>query len=657
MTVAVTTAATASAQEAFMGRRYGTMATMDNEPNQPKPLRADGRVYADHLLHNRNFTTEIDSVTSSYPETTFARCTGGPCRRRLFGRLGADRLALLDTPPGFPGGSEQVVLGVEAAQHAAEAPHRARPHEGGPAAVVEVPAPAAAAGPHRAIQVFADPPHVAVLRVGSHLKARQVPLAHHAQGVHDIGRLRLGFPDHRAVPRAGPCAAEVEEVREPRDGGRPVEPGSTVPKLVYGSAVAAPDAREYRRFRRLEARREDYGVDLTLGAVLGDKASLPRLPHGAGDELDVGLRDGGVEVVGYEDALAADLVVGCELGTQLRVADMLLQQPPGRLLQEPAQNTVAPDHAVVHQVAHRELAKPVEPNELRERPQHALLLLQDLPIRAGHNPPGSTLEDHEAPDPRLYLRNDLDRRGPRPDDGDALAGEVVFVVPAARVERLTSEAIQTRHVREDGLGERPGARYEHVRAQTALRRNYAPRFDVVVPRRIKQLLAQGDPEPQSPVPYNRFKVVFDLRPRRERPVPLRVRGKGERVQVRRHVARHPRVQVVPPDPADAFAPLQDNEVFLPALPQTRGDGESAEARADNDLAQVAPGSPLATADLPALPADLRTGLDGGHAATPSRGRTDGHPPFYYQRGIERTNTMLLSVRLLREGLGTKPGRV
>jgi hypothetical protein len=42
MTVAVTTLATASAQEAFMGRRYGTMATMDNEPNQPNLFELTG---------------------------------------------------------------------------------------------------------------------------------------------------------------------------------------------------------------------------------------------------------------------------------------------------------------------------------------------------------------------------------------------------------------------------------------------------------------------------------------------------------------------------------------------------------------------------------------------------------------------------------------
>ena len=52
-----------------------------------------------------------------------------------------------------------------------------------------------------------------------------------------------------------------------------------------------------------------------------------------------------------------------------------------------------------------------------------------------------------------------------------------------------------------------------------------------------------------------------------------------------HIARHSRVRVVPPDPADALAPLQDDEVLLPALPQTRGDGEPAEAGADYDHAQ------------------------------------------------------------------------
>src|ERR687894_952824 len=216
------------------------------------------------------------------------------------------------------------MLGVEAAEHPPEAPHRVRPHQAGPAAAVEVPAPAAAAGPHRAIQVLGDPPHVAVLRVGTHLDARQAHLAHNSQCVDHVGRLGLGLPDYRAVPGAGPRAGEVEEVGEPGDGGRPVEAGPTLPDLGDGPAAATPDAREYRRVRRLEARREDYGVHLALGSVPGDEAPLARLPHGAGDELDVGLREGGVEVVGYEDSLAADLVVGRELGAKLRVADVLL---------------------------------------------------------------------------------------------------------------------------------------------------------------------------------------------------------------------------------------------------------------------------------------------------------------------------------------------
>src|ERR687894_810765 len=138
------------------------------------------------------------------------------------------------------------------------------------------------------------------------------------------------------MPGACPCTTKVEEIRESRDGGRPVETGPPAPNFVYGPAVATPDAREYWRLRRLEARGKDYSVHLALGAVLGDEASLPHLPHRTGDELDVGLYESRIEVVGYEDALAADLVVGCELGAQLRVVDVLLQQLPRLHLQKAA---------------------------------------------------------------------------------------------------------------------------------------------------------------------------------------------------------------------------------------------------------------------------------------------------------------------------------
>src|ERR687894_348559 len=108
------------------------------------------------------------------------------------------------------------------------------------------------------------------------------------------------------------------------------------------------------------------------------------------------------------------------------------------------------------------LREPVEPDELREHAQNALFVLRYLPVRAGHDPSRGPLEDDETPDPWLYRRDYLNRRGPRTDDGDALACEVVFVVPAARVERLAPKAVQPPHVGEAGFGERPGARYEHV---------------------------------------------------------------------------------------------------------------------------------------------------------------------------------------------------
>ncbi|MBX3155142.1 MAG: hypothetical protein KF773_04010 [Deltaproteobacteria bacterium] len=60
-----------------------------------------------------------------------------------------------------------------------------------------------------------------------------------------------------------------------------------------------------------------------LAAVGGDDAARRDARDAVGDDLDVVACEGRVEVVREEDALAADRVVGCELGAQRGVADLV----------------------------------------------------------------------------------------------------------------------------------------------------------------------------------------------------------------------------------------------------------------------------------------------------------------------------------------------
>ncbi len=60
-------------------------------------------------------------------------------------------------------------------------------------------------------------------------------------------------------------------------------------------------------------------------------------------------------------------------------------------------------------------------------------------VLARQEPVPGPLEDRHAADPRGDLGHELDRAGARADDADALAGEVVVVVPFGRVEAVARE--------------------------------------------------------------------------------------------------------------------------------------------------------------------------------------------------------------------------
>jgi hypothetical protein len=91
----------------------------------------------------------------------------------------------------------------------------------------------------------------------------------------------------------------------------------------------------------VEARAEDDGVNLALGAVLRDHGVGPDLGHAARDHLDVRLRQGRIPLVGRQDALAADAVVRRELPAQLGVLDLLLQVRHRDPLEQLADRAVA----------------------------------------------------------------------------------------------------------------------------------------------------------------------------------------------------------------------------------------------------------------------------------------------------------------------------
>ena len=86
-----------------------------------------------------------------------------------------------------------------------------------------------------------------------------------------------------------------------------------------------------RRFGGLEAGAHDDDVDGAGDAVLADDLVGGERGHRRIDDLDVRQRERGVVVVGQQKALAAGLVVRCELGAQRLVGDLLAQVVEGAL--------------------------------------------------------------------------------------------------------------------------------------------------------------------------------------------------------------------------------------------------------------------------------------------------------------------------------------
>ena len=155
---------------------------------------------------------------------------------------------------------------------------------------------------------------------------------------------------------------------------------------------------------------------------------------------------------------------------------------------------------------------------------------------------GGALEERgAAPTSRRDLRHELDRAGAGADHGDALAGEVVVVVPARGVERRAR-----RTSRRPGMSGHGGAvelrrtPATSTRAASSLAAGRADRASGPSPRRSRapvDLGAEAEVRPQRRTCRAQCSQVGeDLRLRRERARPVGLGLEGERVQVRRDVA-------------------------------------------------------------------------------------------------------------------------
>ncbi len=263
-----------------------------------------------------------------------------------------------------------------------------------------------------------------------------------------------------------------------------------VPVLGERAAVGVPDVVADRQVAHVESGPEDDRVHLALDPVGADDRSRAHLGEAAADDVDVRLRDRRIPVVRDQHPLASDRVVGHELRAQLRIGDLPLEVPHREALRET-------EHPRVHEGDDRRLARGVDPAAHRrlggrQRAVDPARALGDRVVQARHDPWGGALEDRQALDLGLDLGDELDRRGAGADDRDALAGEVVSVVPARRVEHRALERVDAGNVGDRRLVQRTGGDDEDLGAERVLVRLDGPAPGVGIPARPGHLVPEAD---------------------------------------------------------------------------------------------------------------------------------------------------------------------
>ena len=150
------------------------------------------------------------------------------------------------------------------------------------------------------------------------------------------------------------------------------------------------------------------------------------------------------------------------------------------------------------------------------------------------------------------------------------------------MDDLALEGVETRDVRQAGVGEVPGARDQPASRVGPARSPHRPPLGLGVPARFEHVRPEAQVRGEALVLGEANEVVLDLRARRVEARPLRVRREREAVEVARDVARGARVGVVPPGPADLLGAVQDEEVLAAVTPQLGAHAEAGESGADDE---------------------------------------------------------------------------
>ena len=297
---------------------------------------------------------------------------------------------------------------------------------------------------------------VGVHDIAPHVDPCDLSAAHAIEVPHDVGDLAFEHEEDRAVIRVR--AVQHEQIREASGGDAEVRLRAVCPRVVDACAAAPANVDGRRVLGGSEAGAENDGVDLALYAVVGDHARRGDAGDVLGDELDMGTIEGWVVHVGRQRAATSVGLGRRELGAQVQVVDSRDIATPSLLGGFQRHRIRIGDGAFD---ATEDLPACLS---RRHRVDSELLQLlkSERRVVLGQHPIRGALEKVQPPRSLGHLGYELHGARGAADHGDAVAGQVVRVIPTSRVEHRPGELVETSNVGHDEVVEHADGTDEDV---------------------------------------------------------------------------------------------------------------------------------------------------------------------------------------------------
>ena len=241
-----------------------------------------------------------------------------------------------------------------------------------------------------------------------------------------------------------------------------------------------------------------------------------------------------------------------------------------------------------HRRVHRPAAQRVDRADGSRQPEDRAHHGRDVEVHLGQHPGGRALVDVQRCHRVRQRGRDLHTRGAGPDHRDALAGDVVGVVPGVGPQHISAEVREPVDVdlgfgvdvTADRTDDEPGGDLRTVAEfQTPQRLRVVPHLPGDLATRAQVWV---EPELAGGV----AQIPVDLGPRRKEAGPLDVRGEGELVPQRRDVDGQTGIVVVAPRPAEVVAALEDHEICDAPSPQQMPARDTAGPASDDGDVEV-----------------------------------------------------------------------